>query len=72
MLERLDQEIKHRTQVVRIFPNAQSCLGLSRAVAVETREHWLEQHRYFNMEQIREPKKTHHAARCLTLPRALH
>jgi putative transposase len=31
MLERLNEEIKRRTQVVRIFPNAQSCLCLIRA-----------------------------------------
>ena len=35
MLERLNQEIKRRTLVVRIFPNQQSCLRLVRALAVE-------------------------------------
>jgi transposase-like protein len=29
MLERFNEEIKRRTQVVRIFPNAQSCLRLN-------------------------------------------
>ena len=43
--------------VVRIFPNAQSCLRLIRALAVETHENWLEQHRYLNMEELREHKK---------------
>jgi len=57
MLERLNEEIKRRTQVVRIFPNAQSCLRLIRALAVETHENWLEQHRYLNMEELREHKK---------------
>ena len=42
MLERLNQEIKRRTWVVRIFPNAASCLRLVRALAVETHENWLE------------------------------
>ena len=42
MLERLNQEIKRRTHVVRIFPNAESCLRLVRALAVETHENWLE------------------------------
>ncbi|RWQ60916.1 transposase, partial [Mesorhizobium sp.] len=32
MLERLNQEIKRRTLVVRIFPNPQSCLRLVRAL----------------------------------------
>ena len=58
MLERLNEEIKRRTQVVRIFPNAQSCLRLIRALAVETHENWLEQHRYLNMEELREHKNS--------------
>jgi putative transposase len=36
MLERLNEEIRRRTQVVRIFPNGESCLRLVRALAVET------------------------------------
>jgi putative transposase len=57
MLERLNQEIKRRTHVVRIFPNAESCLRLIRALAVETHENWLEATRYLNMEHLREHKK---------------
>ena len=57
MLERLNQEIKRRTHVVRIFPNAESCLRLVRALAVETHEAWLEGTRYLNMEHLRERKK---------------
>jgi putative transposase len=57
MLERLNQEIKRRTHVVRIFPNAESCLRLVRALAVETHEGWLEGMRYLNMEHLHEHKK---------------
>jgi putative transposase len=57
MLERLNQEIKRRTQIVRIFPNAASCLRLVRALAVEAHESWLEAIRYLNMEHLREHKK---------------
>lgn len=57
MLERLNEEIKRRTHVVRIFPNAESCLRLVRALAVETHENWLEAHRYLNMDYLRELKK---------------
>jgi putative transposase len=57
MLERLNQEIKRRTHVVRIFPNAESCLRLVRALAVETHENWLEATRYLNMDHLREHKK---------------
>jgi putative transposase len=57
MLERLNQELKRRTHVVRIFPNAESCLRLVRALAVEMHENWLEAIRYLNMEHLREHKK---------------
>lgn len=57
MLERLNQEIKRRSHVVRIFPHAQSCLRLVRALAVETHENWLEGPRYLNMEHLREHQK---------------
>lgn len=58
MLERLNQEIKRRTIVIRIFPNRASCLRLIRALCVETHEDWLEQHRYLNMQHLRELNKT--------------
>ena len=57
MLERLNQELKRRTHVVRIFPNAESCLRLIRALAVETHENWLEATRYLNMAHLAEHKK---------------
>jgi transposase-like protein len=57
MLERLNEEIRRRTYVVRIFPNGESCLRLVRALAVETHENWLEQHRYLNMDDLCEHKK---------------
>jgi putative transposase len=40
-LERLNQEIKRRTRVVRIFPNKKSCLRLVTALAVEQSEEWI-------------------------------
>ena len=57
MLERFNQELKRRTHVVRIFPNAESCLRLVRALAVETHENWLEGTRYLNMQHLTEHKK---------------
>jgi transposase-like protein len=57
MLERLNEEIRRRTHVVRIFPNAASCCRLIRALAVETHENWLEAHRYLNMDDLKEHKK---------------
>jgi transposase-like protein len=57
MLERLNEEIKRCTRVVRIFPNIPSCLRLVRALCVETHETWLEDNRYLNMTLLAEQKK---------------
>ena len=59
MLERLNEEIKRRTHVVRIFPNPEACQRLVRALAVETHENWLEAHRYLNMNDLTEHKKAY-------------
>jgi len=39
-LERLSQEIKRRTRVIRVFPNEQSCLRLISAILLEYSEEW--------------------------------
>jgi transposase-like protein len=57
MLERLNEELRRRTYVVRIFPNAASCLRLVRALCAETHEAWIEDKRYINMELLREERK---------------
>lgn len=57
VLERLNEEIRRRTYVMRIFPNTESCLRLVRALAVETNENWMEANRYLNMDDLRECKK---------------
>jgi len=57
LLERLNEEIKRRTRVVRIFPNEASCLRLVRALCAETHETWLEDNRYINMDLLMEQKK---------------
>ncbi|MDQ2696940.1 MAG: IS256 family transposase [Pseudomonadota bacterium] len=57
MLERVNEEIKRRTRVVRIFPNEASCLRLVRALTVEIHEAWLEDNRYLNMDLLKEHKK---------------
>lgn len=57
MLERLNEELKRRTHIVRIFPNVESCLRLTRALAVEKHEEWQEGSRYLNMTLLKEQKK---------------
>ena len=53
-LERLNQEIKRRTRVVRIFPNREACLRLVTALAVEFSEEWLTGRRYLDMAELEE------------------
>ena len=57
MLERLMEELKRRTLVVRIFPNAAACLRLVRALAIEIHENWIEAMQYLNMDPLQEQKK---------------
>jgi putative transposase len=57
MLERINEEIRRRTRVIRIFPNEASCLRLIRALTVETHENWIEATRYINMDLLKEHKK---------------
>jgi transposase-like protein len=53
-LERLNQEIKRRTRVVRIFPNEASCLRLVGALCAETSEEWMTNRRFLDMDALRE------------------
>jgi putative transposase len=57
MLERLNEEIKQLTHVVRIFPNEASCLRLIRPLAVEIHENWISATRYLNMDLFEEHKR---------------
>ena len=57
MLERIMEEIKRRTLVVRIFPNSAACLRLVRALAAEMHDDWIEAMQYLNMEPLAEQKK---------------
>lgn len=50
-LERINREIKRRTRVASIFPNAPSCLRLVSALLAETDEDWLEGKIYLNMKR---------------------
>jgi putative transposase len=55
-LERLNQEIKRRTRVVRIFPNEESCLRLVTALALEQSEEWITGRRYLDMSELEEQR----------------
>jgi putative transposase len=55
--ERLNQEIKRRTRVVRIFPNRQACLRLVSALAIEQSEEWVTGRRYLDMRELEEHRR---------------
>jgi putative transposase len=56
-LERLNQEIKRRTRVVRIFPNREACLRLVTALAMEQSEEWVTGRRYLDMEELKDHER---------------
>jgi len=50
MLERVNQEIKRRTRVIRIFPNEQACVRLVSTLMIELNQEWMERI-YLSMEE---------------------
>jgi putative transposase len=57
VLERLNEEIKRRTQVVRIFPNAEGCLRLIYALCPDVHDNWVSGKRYLDMTGEKPEKK---------------
>ena len=52
VLERVSQEIKRRTRVIRLFPNVASCLRLVSAVLMERSEDWETGRVYLNINSV--------------------
>jgi putative transposase len=52
LMERLSQEIKRRTRVIRLFPNVASCLRLVSAVLMERSEDWETGRMYLNLDTV--------------------
>jgi transposase-like protein len=53
-LERLNQEIRRRTRVARIFPNDASCLRLIASLAIEQSEEWETGRQYLDASLLEE------------------
>ena len=54
MIERVNQELKRRSRVVRIFPNPKSCLRLFTALLKEWHEDWAYGRIYLKMDLLEE------------------
>jgi putative transposase len=48
-LERLDAEVKRRTNVIGIFPNDQAIIGLVGAMMLEQNDEWSLKRRYVQL-----------------------
>jgi putative transposase len=68
-LERLNREVKRRTDVVGIFPDLDAVLRLVGSVLIETNDEWQAGRRYFSLDSMR--KLTDPEADVLALPSPL-
>ncbi|KWW96714.1 transposase [Hydrogenibacillus schlegelii] len=68
-VERLNEEIRRRERVIRIFPNRESVIRLLGALLMEIDETWTTGHRYLNMDEYWQWKKEQQKS---TEPAMLH
>lgn len=66
-MERLNEEIRRRTRVVRIFPNRESCLRLVTSICMEKSEEWETGHRYLTMDETGKNDDNHQKSSVATL-----
>jgi putative transposase len=61
-LERLNEEVRRRERVSRIFPNRESALRLLGAGLMERHEQWMTGHRYFDRASSWQWRQEHQAS----------
>lgn len=62
MMERLNEELRRRSRVIRIFPNAAACLRLMTALAQEQAAEWAAQLTYLDMAELERWDEIHPSA----------
>jgi aconitate hydratase len=65
-VERLNEEIRRRERVIRIFPNRESVIRLMGAYLMEIDEKWASGRRYLEMEEYHEWRKTSKVSKKVT------
>ncbi|WP_412761471.1 transposase [Parageobacillus thermoglucosidasius] len=58
MVERLNEEIRRRERVIRIFPNRESVYRLVGAVWIEIDKKWMSGRKYLDMSEYWQWRKT--------------
>jgi transposase-like protein len=61
-MERLNEEVRRRERVIRIFPNRESAIRLLGAVLMERHEQWTTGHRYLDMADSWQWRRAHEQA----------
>ena len=72
MIERLNEEVRRRERVIRVFPNEDSAHRLLGSVLVEIHEKWAGAHKYINMDDYLTYKESLRHLKPVTRLRLVH